>query len=143
MKVLAIAAIAAMLATSLVTPAGADPIADREANMKARAQQLQVLGPIVQGNSPFDAAQVQAALEQLHALAEATDVDVFWPEGSQGGKSAPAIWSDRAGFIAANEKFTADTAAAVDAKPADLAALQAVFGPVAGNCGSCHRDYRS
>ncbi len=145
MKVFALAASAAILAAAFVTPAGADPIADREANMKARQQQMMVLGPIAQGKTPFDAAQVHTALEQLHTLAQTAsdNVATLWPEGSLGGKSSPKIWQDWQGFAAANAKFAADTAAAAAAQPADLAAFQAVFGPVAGNCNSCHRAYRS
>ena len=68
----------------------------------------------------------------------------LWPEGSNTGdtESSPKVWEDMAGFQAANDKFAADTAAAVAAAPQDLAAFQAVFGPVASNCGSCHEAYR-
>lgn len=143
LKALATAVSAAVLAVLIVTPAGADPIADREANMKERQQQLRVLGPIAQGKAPFDAAQVQAGLARLHELAQATvDVAALWPEGAVAEKSSPKIWEDLAGFTAANEKFAADTAAAVAAAPADLAAFQAAFGAVANNCGSCHEAYR-
>ncbi len=143
MRILAIAASAAMILTSLVATAGADPIADRKANMKARGAQMQVLAPIAQGKNPFDAAAVQAALQKLNDLSK-VDVDALWPAGSDKGdtKSSPKIWQDMAGFKAAHAKFAADTEAAVSAKPADLAAFQAVFGPVAGNCGACHQAYR-
>ena len=143
MRILAIAASAAMIVTSFIATAGADPIADRKANMKARGQQMQVLAPIAQGKNPFDAAAVQAALEKLNELGQ-VDVDALWPAGSDQGdtKSSPKIWQDMAGFKAAHQKYADDTAAAVAAKPADLAAFQAVFGPVAGNCGACHQNWR-
>lgn len=144
MRMLAIAASAAMIATSFASIAGADPIADRKQNMRDRAAQMRVLGPIAQGQQPFDATAVHAALDALNTAAQATDVAALWPAGSETGdtKSSPKIWEDMAGFTAAMDKFKADAAAAAAAKPADLAAFQAVFGPVAGNCGSCHQAYR-
>ncbi len=143
MRILAIAATAAVLATSLTAVAVADPIADRKQNMRDRGAQMRVLGPIAQGQQPFDAAAVHAALDALNAAAQATDVPALWPAGSDTGdtKSSPKIWQDMAGFTAAMDKFKADAAAAA-AKPADVDAFRAVFGPVAANCGSCHQAWR-
>lgn len=143
MKILTIAsAIAVGLAA---TSSFADPLEDRKNLMKERGAQMRILGPIAQGQQPFDADAVMAALEVLNTNAQAsTDIEALWPAGSEGGdtKSAPAIWQDREGFQAASDKYAADVAAAVEANPQDLEAFQAVFGPVAGNCGSCHEGYR-
>jgi len=141
MRLLAFAASAAVL---VVTAASADPIEDRKNIMKERGAQMRVLAPIAQGQQPFDAAAVMTALEALNANAMATDVEALWPAGSDTGdtKSAPKIWEDMAGFQAAMEKYKADVAAAVAANPQDLPAFQAVFGPVASNCGSCHQAFR-
>lgn len=129
-----------------VAAAAADPIADRKANMKERGAIMRVLAPVAQGQQPFDAATVLDALEKLDANAQAaTDVAALWPEGSDSGdtKAKATIWSDAEGFKAATDKFAADTAAAHAAAPQDLAAFQAVFGTVAGNCGACHEVYRN
>ena len=141
MRLLAFAASAALLT---VASANADPIEDRKNIMKERGAQMRVLGPIAQGQQPFDAAAVLQALETLNANAAATDIDALWPAGTETGdtKSAPKIWEDMAGFKAAHEKYAADVAAALAANPQDLAAFQAAFGPVAANCGSCHQAYR-
>jgi len=141
MKSLIFLGAAALLITSA---ASADPIADRKSLMKERGAQMRVLGPIAQGKAPFDAAAVLDALEKLNANAQATDIEALWPAGSETGdtKSGAAIWSDREGFAAAETKLEDDLAAAVAAKPADLAAFQAVFGPVAADCGACHEKYR-
>jgi cytochrome c556 len=141
MKLLALAASAAML---VATAASADPIEDRQNIMKGRTAQMRVLAPIAQGQQPFDAAAVMDALEKLNEFAMATDVDALWPAGTETGdtKSSPRIWEDMAGFKAAMDKYKADVAAAVEANPQDLPAFQAVFGPVAANCGSCHQGYR-
>lgn len=142
MKLFAYVAAAASL---MIGSAVADPIDDRKANMKERGALLRVLAPVAQGRQDFDAATVLDALEKLSVNAQAaTDIDALWPEGSESGdtKSAATIWSDREGYKAASDKFAADVAAAVEAAPQDLAAFQAAFGPVAGNCGACHEVYR-
>ena len=139
-----IAAFTFLSLSIMATGAFADPISDRKANMRERGGVLRVLAPIAQGQQPFDAAVVMDALEKLNANAQAVDVAAFYPEGSNAGdtKASPKIWEDMAGFQAANDKFAADVAAAVEANPADLGAFQAVFGPVAANCGACHGAYR-
>jgi cytochrome c556 len=139
MKFLAIAASALLIG---VTAASAGPIEDRQALMKQRGGAMGVLVPIVQEKNAFDAAAVMAALETLKANAESVDIDVLWAPGTEGGKSGPKIWEDRAGFQAASDKFKADAEAAVAANPQDLEALRAVFGPLASNCGSCHEAFR-
>lgn len=139
-----IAAFALACTSLMVVDASADPITDRKDIMKERGALMQVLGPIAQGQQPFDSATVMDALQKLNENAERTDVSVLWAAGTETGdiKSSPRIWEDMAGFQAAVDKFTADTEAAVAANPQDLAAFQAVFGPVAGNCGACHEAYR-
>jgi cytochrome c556 len=139
-----LALVAASALSLMVTGAFADAITDRKDLMKERGAQMRILGPIAQGQQPFDAAVVMDALQKLNENAEATDVSVLWAPGTETGdtKSSPKIWEDMAGYQAATDKYTADTAAAVAANPQDLAAFQAVFGPVAGNCGACHEAYR-
>lgn len=141
MRLFALAVSAAVL---VATAASADPIEDRQNIMKERGAQMKVLAPIAQGKQPFDAAAVMTALEALNANAMATDVEALWPAGSETGDtdSAPKIWEDMAGFKAAMDKYKADVAAAAAAKPQDLPAFQAVFGPVAGNCGACHKAFK-
>lgn len=143
MKLLAIASTVAVALG--VTASIADPLEDRKNLMKERGAQMRILGPIAQGQQPFDAAAVMAALETLNTNAQAaTDIDALWPVGSEGGdtKSGPKIWEDRAAYKAASDKYAADVAAAVEANPQDLPAFQAVFGSVAGNCGACHEAFR-
>jgi cytochrome c556 len=140
------AAIVAAALSIAATAATAEPIEDRQNVMKERASIMRVLGPIAQERQPFDAATVMDALEQLNTNAQQSvaNFDALWPEGSGSGdtKAAPAIWEDMDGFRAASEKFAVDAAAAAEAAPQDLAAFQAVFGTVAGNCVSCHEKYR-
>ena len=125
--------------------ASADPIADRQASMKERGKLVGVLSKVVKGEQAFDAAAVLEALQGLEANAEKFDTEALFPAGSeQGGDTtaAPAIWEDKAGFNAAEDKYLADVKAAVAASPADVDALKAPFGAIAKNCGACHQTYR-
>ena len=143
MKLFVLAAAALAITTA---NAGADPLADRQANMKERGAIMRVLGPILQGKADFNADVVAQELAKLEANTKAgSDLETLWPQGSDAGetKAAPAVWSDFDGFKAANEKYEANVAAAVAAKPQDLAAFQAAFGPVAAGCGSCHETFRN
>jgi cytochrome c556 len=140
MKFFAVAFPAALLMASV---AAADPIEDREELMEGRADQMKILVPIAQARQPFDAATVMAALQTLNENAQAgLNIDALWPEGSEGGDTLPAVWTDRAGFQAAAEKFATDVSAAVEANPQDLESYQAAFRAVAANCSSCHENFR-
>jgi len=136
----------AISALALVTSAAlADPIADRQALMKANGKAMGVLVPITKGEKPFDAAVVLDALKTLSDDAQKMDVAALFPAGShEGGDTAasPKIWEDMAGFEAKVEKFKADTAAAAAAPPQDAAALGATVGAIGSNCGGCHEAFR-
>ena len=127
-----------------VAMAFAGPVEDREALMKQRGGAVGALMKFAKGETAYDAAAVLAQLQALQENAgKAKDVAALWPEGSAGDSEAgPAIWSDAAGFQAAHDKFAADVKAAVDAAPADPAALQTALGTIAQNCGACHQTYR-
>jgi cytochrome c556 len=133
------------MAVMLTSTAFADPIADRQALMKANGKAAGSLAPIVKGEKPFDAATVKAAFETLAEDARNFDADRLFPAGSETGsdtKASPAIWSDRAGFVAAIEKFRTNTAAAVAANVQDLDALKLQFGAVSQTCSCCHQAFR-
>lgn len=137
-----------ILALSALALAGstafADPIADRQAIMKANGKAVGAIAPMVKGEKPFDAAVVLDALKTLSEDAQKIDVAALFPEGTDKGdtEASPKIWEDMASFEEKVEKFRADTAAAVAAAPADLDALKAEFGKVAANCGGCHETFR-
>lgn len=142
MRLFALAAAALAVA---VAGAAADPLAERQENMKERGAIMRILGPIAQGKADFDAAIVNEALARLEANAEAgADVEALWPQGSDAGdtKAAAAIWADFAAFKAEHAKYDAAVKTAVTAAPQDLAAFQTAFGPVGAGCGSCHEHFR-
>lgn len=136
---------AGLVAIVMTAPAAfADPIADRQQLMKDNGRAVGTIAPIVRGERPFDAAAVQAALETLAEDAQKMDADTLFPAGTETGntKAGPAIWSDRAGFVAAIEKFRTDSAAAVAANVQDVDSLRQQFGAVSQNCSGCHQVYR-
>ena len=127
-----------------MSSAAADPIADRKALMKERGGLIGQLAPIAKGEQPFDAAKVADVFAALEANAGKHDIDAMYPETSKTGdtKASPKIWEDLAGYKAASEKYKADTAAAVAAKPQDVDAFRAEFGKITANCGACHQAFR-
>ena len=130
MKKLFLALSALALATSAVQ---ADAIADRKALMKERGQIVGDLSKMAKGETPFDAAAVTTQLAAFNANAEKFDIAALFPAGSETGgetRAKPEIWADIAGFKAAHEKEATAVKAAVDAPPADAAALGAALGPI-------------
>ncbi len=130
----------ALLASSA---ANAQSIELRKAMMKSNEASMGVLVKTIKGEMEYDPAAVLEAFTKMHKVA--TQIGEFFPEGSETGgetTASPKIWEDKAGFEAALKKYADDTAAAMAAAPQDKEAFTAVFGPVAGNCNSCHQVYR-
>ena len=133
-----------ILATAM-SVASADPIADRKALMKERGGLTRQLAPIAKGDEPFDAAKVAEVFALLEANAAKHDIATLYPAGSFEGdtKASPKIDADRAGYQAASDKYKADVAAALAAKPQDVEAFRVEFGKITANCGGCHQAWRS
>jgi Cytochrome c556 len=135
---------AAALAVSGTFAGAADePQVIRQEMMKKVGGAVGALSKVVKGETPYDSA---AVLAQLQAISDtmATFADQF-PAGSETGmdsEAAPAIWENPEDFRAKADKLKADADAAIAAAPADAAALGALFGPIAQNCGACHQTYR-
>ena len=141
MKIIA----AALLATALAAPAfaQADPIAARQALMKANGKDTKAGVGLLKGEVPFDAAAGQAIFARMNDVAG--KFGNYFPKGSETGgdtEAAPAIWTKPAEFKAALVKFQTDTAAAMAAKPATQAEFGKQFGAVTANCKSCHEAFR-
>jgi len=135
---------AATLALTM-SAAGADIIEERKAIMSERGDIMRVLGPIAQGQQPFDAERVLAALEQMNENALGNSIMEYFPEDSQTGntRATPAVWQDSGAFVDIETTYAANVQAAVDAAPSDIDEFRAVFGPVAAQCGACHERFRA
>ncbi len=142
-RILGTALIAAIAFSTSVTAAGHDPVEARIALMKGVGAAAGAGGKILKGEIEFTP---EAALEALTALnTAALALGDKFPAGTDGdsrSSAAPAIWTDADGFQVAVAKFVADSQAALDNPPQDVAAFGAAFGAVASNCRACHESYR-
>ncbi|MDJ0793764.1 MAG: cytochrome c [Woeseiaceae bacterium] len=116
------------------------PQDERHELMETVKEAAQVLGPMAQGKKEYDAVAAMQALEVWQDVGSKFG-DLF-PEGSEGGEAAPAIWEDREGFNAALKEWQDATAAAIAANPQTLEDAKVSIGPVFGTCKNCHDSYR-
>ena len=136
-----IVAIAA-LGLAAAGTAHADPIQTRQKLMDANGAAAKVSGEMIKGNIPFNQDVANSVLATFHAVG--LSYRDYFPEGSDVGDTHAKenIWTDREGFIAADDKLAEAAAAAIAAKPADLDSFKQVFGPIGESCKNCHETYR-
>lgn len=119
-----------------------DPVAARQALMKANGKAAKTIFDMVQGKTDYDADAAKAAFEKI-----AEDMATFptlFPEGSDQGKTtaSPAIWTDKAGFEAIAAKVVADATAGAAAASGGVDAIKAPAMAIGGSCQSCHEKFR-
>ena len=131
----------AFAAASSVAFADDDPIAARQALMKANGATIKPIVAMLKGG-PFDLETVQKALNTY--IDAATKEPALFPLGSDKGKTGalPAIWTNTTDFDARFEKFGAESKAAL-ASIKDADSFKAAMPGVLKNCGSCHETYRA
>jgi cytochrome c556 len=98
------------------------------------------LAPLVRENGSL--TEIAAKADRLVELHKA--FAGMFPAGSDKGDTlaAPAIWTDRAGFDAINNKTVdAATKMAAAARAGDRAAVGDQFKVMAGTCGECHQKF--
>ncbi len=120
-----------------------DPIKERQGLMEDTKNAAGPVGKMMRGDMDFDAEQFIASMDVFISVASRYG-DLF-PEGSEfghGTEAAPAIWSDRAGFNAALDKWMAAAKAAKAGAPESLNEARPLAGPVFQTCKGCHDDYR-
>lgn len=119
-----------------------DAIKYRQNALFLTSQHFGALGAMANGRAPFNAELAKKNGEVLETLA-ALPWQAFGP-GTEGGKSKPEIWSEKAKFdeLAGNYVTEAGKLAAA-AKTGDLAQLKAAFGPAAQTCKACHDAFRN
>ncbi|WP_395708258.1 c-type cytochrome [Reyranella sp.] len=146
-RIVVVAAISALAAGAMaggatVAFAQADVIKQRQDNRKAAGAAMRAIKGIIDAKGDTKGAVEQAAkLKEL----ELAFVKMF-PAGSDKGetKALPVIWTDWAGFEAANKaSLAAYDKLAVAAGSGDLAALTAAFGDTGKACGACHDKFRA
>lgn len=119
-----------------------DPIAARKDNRKQAGAQAKAIKGIIEAKGP--ASGVVAAAAKLKELQVA--LPALFPEGSDKGdtKALPVIWTDKAGFAAANKASDAAIdALAVAAGTGDMAKIAEAFNNAGKSCGACHDKFRA
>ncbi|MGE0573534.1 MAG: cytochrome c [Reyranella sp.] len=145
-RIVVVAAISALAAGAMVGGATiafaqADIIKQRQDNRKAAGAAMRAIKGIIDAKGDTKGAVQQAAkLKEL----ELAFVKMF-PAGSDKGetKALPAVWTDMAGFQAADKAAVeAIDKLTVAAGSGDMAALTAAFGATGKACGACHDKFR-
>lgn len=108
------------------------------------AEQMKLLGGMVQGKASYDAETASMAASVIAGHAE--EMPALFPEGSTDhpSEALPAIWTDWPRFEASARKLAVDAAALGNAaQAADNADdIKATFTEVASSCKSCHEVFR-
>ena len=119
-----------------------DAIKYRQNALFLMSQHFGSLGAMANGRAPFNAELAQqngAVLQTLAALPWQA-----FGAGTEGGKSKPEAWAEKAKFDAHANKFVAEASKlAAAAKTGDVAQLKAAFGPAAQTCKACHDAFRN
>ncbi|WP_428030477.1 c-type cytochrome [Ancylobacter sp.] len=140
---LTVALAAGMITTISATAvvAQADVIKERQTLLKQFGDVTKPVGGMLRGNTAFDLATVQAALDAYAKNAKV--LPTLFPEGSGTGdtEALPAIWQDKAKFDGLFGKLGTDAAAARVAIT-DEASFKANFPGVIRTCGTCHDSFR-
>jgi cytochrome c556 len=128
------------LITTATVFAADDPQHERHELMEGVRDAAKVVGAMLRGEREYENA---AAMETLHVWqSAAAEFGGLFPEGSQGGEAAPAIWEDRGGFEAALAAWAEAVDAAIAANPATLDEGKPVLGAALNKCKNCHDSYR-
>ena len=136
------ATFAALAIGATVVYAQSAAIGQRQEIMKSVGGAMKEPGGMMKGTSPFDLAKVQASLKILTEQPPKMK-DLFPDDSKTGGntEALPAIWANKAEFVARYDKLAADAAAATTAIK-DEASFKAEWPKIGGNCGGCHKTYR-
>jgi cytochrome c556 len=111
--------------------------------MKDQQKQMKLIGDMLKGKTPLDAAKAEAAAKELGTTTK--KIPELFPKGSGGhpSEALDAVWEEW-------DRFTGnahDAEKAADALAATLAASgqdwKAAFKTMTDACKSCHEDFRA
>jgi len=119
-----------------------DPIKARQVLMKSNGPGLKAVYQMLQGDTPFDPAVAEKAMQKL--ADDAGVLPTLFPPGSDVGSNAlPVIWTEFDQFKAIYAKLQSDAAAAAKAAAAnDVEGVRTAFAGIDQDCRSCHEKYR-
>ena len=144
-RFLTVACLALTLGVTASLAQTADPaqiIRDRREGLKGVAANLEALQAIAATRG-----DPNPGLARIDAIATFfTNFPDRFPPSTQAGdtRAQPAVFTDRAGFIAAYTAFQVQLAnLRTVAAAGDSAAFPAALQALGGACGNCHRPYRA
>jgi cytochrome c556 len=148
-KFLCAAVAAATIGTAGTSVAQTDlpmPVEARQGQFAMMGLNIGVLVGMVRGERDYDAAQAQAAADNLVAISM-IDQSFHWPEGTdsdslEGTRALPAIWENLPDVIAKWEAFGAAAEGVADVAGGGLDGMRAAIGPLGASCSACHDAYR-
>jgi cytochrome c556 len=114
----------------------------RQSVMTLTANHFGRLQPVVKGTVPYDKDAVKANVAIIAMLAPLPWA-AFTDGTEKGSNSKPDVWTDAAGFKAAQQKYQqtiAGLSAAADS--GDLEKLKVATAAVADSCKGCHDKYQ-
>lgn len=120
-----------------------DAVKYRKATFVVMAAHTGRMGQMAQGKAPFSAKLAADNAEVLATMAS-LPWNAFGEETmGLDSKAKDEVWTNTAKFKEKAEKFQADTKKLVAAtKTGKEDAFKAAFTAMAGNCKSCHDDFR-
>lgn len=120
---------------------------ERKSIYKLISANFRLIGNVLKGSTPYDAAAVQKSIDRVVFLSGLLD-DAF-PENSNLGepetKAKPDIWTHRADFDKKEKDFQAHALALQKVNETDKGATEAFKTAAAAtgqDCKSCHDDFR-
>ncbi|MGA8996840.1 MAG: cytochrome c, partial [Pseudolabrys sp.] len=111
--------------------------------MKGNNDNANVVVQMMKGQTPFDAAKVDAAFAQWADTAQ--KLPGLFPDNSKTGqktRAASKIWVTKADFDAKAAEFGKVVAENRDKARGSLDGLRAAIPLVGNACDNCHKEYR-
>jgi cytochrome c556 len=148
LRVLAIAGVAAALAggTALAAQTAAQTIAARQAGYKQMGAAFKTINDQLRAGSP-DTAAIAAAAKRI---SDTSTAQFGWfprgsgPEAGVKTRAKADIWSDPAGFAAAQKALQTEAAKMQRLATAkDVAGMKAQAKALGGACAGCHKPFRA
>jgi len=144
-----VVALAIVGGISVAALASTDPggvIKGRRALMKANGEGAKVIGAMLDGSAPFDAAKATAAATAMAKAGHGFSADFAanFADGSQTGdtKASPDIWTNKDEFTSKAAALESDANATVTAAGQSEDAFKVAAGRMFGNCKGCHEKYK-
>ena len=114
----------------------------RQSVMTLMANHFGRIQPVIKGAAPYDKDAVKANVSVIATLAP-LPWSAFTDGSEKGSNAKPEVWSDAAGFKAAQQKFQESVAGlTVAADSGDLEKVKVASAAVADACKACHEKFQ-